>query len=73
MAFVANQSCKLCGRPAAEARVELDGTLTFLCEQHSAPLDSPLEDARKQADASEDRDDPPDDGLRPVGSSHPSR
>jgi hypothetical protein len=36
--------CAHCGQPAVDARVEIDGKLTFLCAVHSparAPEDAP--------------------------------
>lgn len=35
--------CKHCGKPAVDARVELDGTVTYLCADHAPP---PAEETR---------------------------
>jgi hypothetical protein len=45
--------CKHCGQPAVDARIESDGTMTYLCIQH-APIavdeteDDPLEERDKR-------------------------
>jgi hypothetical protein len=33
---IENQICKHCGDPAIEGRVELDGSVSYLCQKHVA-------------------------------------
>ncbi len=34
VAPIENQVCKHCGEPAIEGRVELDGSVNYLCQRH---------------------------------------
>lgn len=38
-----NRYCARCGQPAVDARIELDGTLTYFCAEHSPAARAPDE------------------------------
>ena len=54
MAPIANQACKQCGQPAVEGRVDLDGSVTYLCAQHVATKPPPPKSSEADAAAAKD-------------------
>lgn len=38
---LAQQLCRSCGEPAVDARVELDGSLTYFCARHGPETERP--------------------------------
>ena len=49
------QPCRHCGKPAVDARIELDGTITYLCAEHAPrPADKEPDDNENGQDDSRD-------------------
>jgi len=40
-----NRVCARCGQPAVDARVDVDGSVTYLCAGHSPAAQAPSEGA----------------------------
>ena len=55
MAPIVNQLCRHCGRPAVEGRVDLDGSVTYCCEEHVETPSPPPEPSKTEAPKKYDR------------------